>query len=231
MTDSCSDQGAPGSDGVGRAARYYKKDFWIAENLKFSKPWYRLEKSARIIRRLADGAECELLDIGCGPAALRRLLPSNVHYHGLDIAIQQPAPCLIELDITENPIEFKGKSFDIVIAQGLFEYLGEFQSEKFAEISDLLNDDGKFITSYTNFGHRRYQAYWLSNNVRSIDNFKNDLRRHFNIDQVFPASHNWKHAQPNRALVKTVNLRMNANVPFISPKLAVEYFFVCSRPA
>ena len=30
----------------------YKKDFWSEENLKYSRPHYRLEKSARIINRL-----------------------------------------------------------------------------------------------------------------------------------------------------------------------------------
>lgn len=36
----------------------YKKDFWDAENLKYSQPHYRLEKSARIITgsRRAGGA-------------------------------------------------------------------------------------------------------------------------------------------------------------------------------
>lgn len=229
MNNSASNQGVRESDDFGRVTRYYKKDFWITENLKFNEPWYRLEKSASIIRKLADGAERELLDIGCGPATLERLLPPNVHYYGLDIAIQQPAPNLIELDITENSIGFEGKTFDIIIAQGLFEYLGEFQSQKFAEISGLLNDGGKFITSYTNFGHRKPQVYRPFSNVRSIGDFKNDLRRHFDVNRALPASHNWKHAQPNRAFVKAINLRMNANVPFISRKLAVEYFFVCSK--
>jgi SAM-dependent methyltransferase len=229
MNYSASNHGVPESDNPDRVTRYYKKDFWITENLKFNEPWYRLYKSASIIRKLAGGAERDLLDIGCGPATLKRLLPPNVHYYGLDIAIQQPAPNLIELDITENPIGFKGKTFDIIVAQGLFEYLGKLQSQKFVEISGLLSNGGKFITSYTNFGHRRHLVYRPFSNVRSIDDFGDDLRRHFNVNRVLPASHNWKHAQPNRAFIKAVNLRMNMNVPFISRKLAVEYFFVCSR--
>ena len=35
----------------------YKKDFWSKENLKYSRPHYRLEKSARIVNRLARGKE------------------------------------------------------------------------------------------------------------------------------------------------------------------------------
>jgi hypothetical protein len=49
-------------------ARYYKKDFWSKESLTYSQPHYRLEKSARLINRLARGRECTLLDVA---AALR----------------------------------------------------------------------------------------------------------------------------------------------------------------
>jgi hypothetical protein len=33
----------------------HKRDFWSKENLKYSRPHYRLEKSARIINRLTRG--------------------------------------------------------------------------------------------------------------------------------------------------------------------------------
>ena len=90
----------------------YKKDFWGAENLKYSRPHYRLEKSARIINRLAQGKECLLLDVGCGPAALMPLLRPNIQYYGIDIAIHDPRPDLVEADFLETPIRFEGKRFD-----------------------------------------------------------------------------------------------------------------------
>jgi SAM-dependent methyltransferase len=216
------------ADSAGGPVRYYSKDFWSKENLKFSEPWYRIEKSARMIRRLAQGRELSLLDIGCGPAALMGLLPPNIEYHGIDIAIQQPAPNLIESDILKDPIRFGDKRFDIVIAQGVFEYLGEFQSVKFSEIAGILNDDGIFIVSYTNFRHRKPVIYHAFSNVTSLEEFRSDLTRHFNVRRCFPFSHNWKHGQPARKLVKAVNMRVSASIPFISPVLAVEYFFICS---
>lgn len=209
-------------------APLHKKDFWSKENLKFSEPWYRIEKSARLITRLAGNRECSLLDVGCGPAALMRLLPPNVHYYGIDIAIQEPAPNLIESDILKNPIRFLDKRFDIIIAQGVFEYLGEFQSQKFAEIAEILNDDGIFIVSYTNFRHRKPVIYHAFSNVVSLDEFRGDLAQYFDIRRCFPFSHNWKHGQPARKLVKAINMHVSANIPLISPALAVEYFFVCS---
>lgn len=45
-------------------------------------------------------------------------------------------------------------AFDIILAQGIFEYVGRFQPQKFAEIAQILNEDGKFIVSYVNFNHR-----------------------------------------------------------------------------
>jgi SAM-dependent methyltransferase len=228
MNDPGSDKDIVPEDGAGNTVQYYKKDFWRKENLKFSQPWYRLEKSARIINRIARGEECTLLDVGCGPATLMRLLPPNIQYHGIDIAIHDPAPNLIEADFLKTPIRFSDKRFDIIVAQGVFEYVGDFQSQKFAEIAHLLNENGTFIVSYTNFGHRNKQIYWPFSNIQSFDDFHKSLARYFNIERFFPASHNWKHAQPNRKLVKTVNMHIDLNIPFISPVLAVEYFFICS---
>src|SRR5215831_8032246 len=113
MSDPISSKGTIPESGVADASRYYKREFWSKENLKFSHPWYRMEKCARLIDRLAQGRECTLLDVGCGPAALMQLLPSNVEYYGIDIAIQDPAPNLIEADILEAPIKFDDKRFDI----------------------------------------------------------------------------------------------------------------------
>lgn len=226
MNDQAS--GAVRRDNIGNARRYYKRDFWSTENLKFSEPWYRLEKSARIIARLAAGEERSLLDIGCGPATMMRMMPPNVSYHGIDIAIHNPAPNLIEADLLAAPISFRGQHFNIVMAQGVFEYMGNFQSQKFAEIADLLNENGKFIVSYTNFGHHKKRIYEPFSNIQPMGDFRADLSRFFIIEECFPASHNWTHSQPNRKLVKAINMHLNANIPLISPVLAVEYFFICS---
>jgi len=206
----------------------YGKDFWSEENLNFSRPWYRLEKSARIINRLSRGRECNLLDIGCGPATLMRLLRPNIRYYGIDIAIHDPAPNLIEADITKTPIRFHEKKFDIIIGHGIFEYLGDCQSQKFAEIAQLINENGIFIVSYWNFGHRKRGMYAPFSNVQTFDDFRTDLGRYFHIDRFFPASHNWAHSEPSRKLIKTANMHININIPIISPILAVEYFFICS---
>jgi SAM-dependent methyltransferase len=209
-------------------AEQYKREFWGTANLSFNEPWYRLVKAAKIISRLSGGAERSLLDVGCGPAALMRVLPSNISYFGIDIAIHEPAPNLVEADLAKSPIDFNGKRFDLVSALGVFEYIGDAQSRKFAEIARILVDDGKFVVTYTNFGHRRPRIYEAFSNVQPLDAFRADLERYFKVDQAFPASHNWKHAQPNRNLVKKANMWLNSNIPLVSQRLAVDYFFICT---
>jgi SAM-dependent methyltransferase len=208
-----------------------RQDFWRKENLNFSKPHYRLEKARRIIEKVARGRECTLLDIGCGPATLMRMLPPNVHYYGIDIAIQQPAPNLLEADIVRTPIRFNDLRFDIVHAQGIFEYVGEVQSQKFAEIADLLKADGVFIASYWNFSHRDPQRYSAHSNIQTIAEFRADLSSHFTVDRFFPASHNLHQHWPGRKLSQAISMRVNVNLPVISPRLAVEYFACCSPRA
>jgi SAM-dependent methyltransferase len=226
MNDSAVGKGAVSQDNTGNTL--HKKDFWSTENLKYDRPHYRLEKSARIINRLARDNECTLLDVGCGPAALMPLLRPDIQYYGIDIAVHNPAPNLIEADLLETPIRFGDKRFDIILAQGFFEYTGKFQAQKFAEIAGLLNDGGIFIVTYVNFSHRNRRIYWPYSNVQSLDDFRQSLAQHFRIHRSFPTSHNWNHSEPNRELLKAANMNLNINVPFISRLLAVEYFFICS---
>ena len=213
---------------TGGTAQYYQRDFWSTENLKFSKPHYRMDKAARIIKKVAAGQERELLDIGCGPAALRHLLPPEIHYHGIDMAIQVPASDLIEADIVSKPIRFGDKTFDIILAQGVFEYVPEVQVQKFGEIAEILRPSGTFIVTYWNYAHRNTVVYHAHSNVQPIEDFRRDLERHFTVERFFPASHNWYHGSPSMALNKAINMRINMRIPRISPLLAVEYFFICS---
>jgi hypothetical protein len=118
--------------------------------------------------------------------------------------------------------------FDVITAQGIFEYVGNLQSQKFAEIAHLLNGNGTFIVSYVNFSHRKRAVYWPYSNVQSPGDFRRSLARHFEIRKIIPTSYNWNHSEPNRKLIRTVNMYMNINIPLISPILAVEYFFICS---
>lgn len=224
---------AMNKNGPEREVRYYKKDFWREENQKFDRIHFRLDKAARIVDKITQGRDCELLDVGCGPAALEQVLPKNIHYYGIDIAIQKPADNLLEADFLEAPVKFGDKKFDIVLAQGVFEYMGEHQAQKFEEISRLLNAGGTFITSYVNFAHRNKEVYGPYSNVQTISSFRAGLSRDFIIRRSFPTSHNWSHSEPNRGLVRAANIHLNANIPFVSHFLAVEYFFICSarRPA
>lgn len=210
---------------------YHKRDFWIEENLKYAQPHFRLAKAARIINRISQGRERDLLDVGCGPATLERLLNKGIHYYGIDIAIHSPAPNLIQTDFVESPIEFGGKRFDIIVAQGVFEYIGRVQAQKFREIAQLLNEDGKFLVSYVNFNHRKRNTYWLYNNVQSLTDFRNSLEQFFWIDRFFPTSQRWHHDEPKRRFTQDIQMRLNINVPFITRRLAVEYFFICSPRA
>ena len=210
------------------AVRYYAKDFWNDENLKYVEPHFRMLQCARIITRLAEGRTPSLLDIGCGPATLRRLIPTTVGYHGIDIAIHERDPNLREADIVKSPITFGGQKFDIVVAQGFFEYVGDYESQKFDEIAQLLAPGATFIVSYVNFAHRKRDVYEPYSNVRPIEDFRRDLTRNFTIRQFVPTSHNWSHKEPSRRLVRAANMRLKLNVPYLTPRFAVQYLFVCS---
>ena len=211
------------------AAKYYKKDYWQESNLAFTKPHFRLEKCAQIINTRAKNRECRLLDIGCGPATLTELLHSNIHYYGIDIAIHRNGNNFIESDIVQNTIDFNGMHFDFVVASGLFEYLGDFQCRKFAEINKILNDDGEFILTYSNIKHRRFRPEQPWNNVQTISEFGRDLADYFLVKRFFASSHNRFFYAPQNPWMKKIQMKINTYLPILSPWLAVEYFFICSR--
>ncbi|MBZ5676619.1 MAG: methyltransferase domain-containing protein [Acidobacteriia bacterium] len=207
---------------------YHKRDLWAKENLNYAQPHFRLEKAARLINEIARGKQCDLLDVGCGPATLKRLLAGNIDYHGIDIAIHDPGPNVIQTDFVETPISFRDKRFDIIIAQGVFEYIGTVQDQKFSEIARLLKNDGTFILSYVNFNHIRRKIYELYNNVQSFDEFHKSLRRFFRVDRVLPTSHHWHHEEPFTERTKNLQMRINLTIPLFSRRFAIEYFFICS---
>jgi len=229
MSDTASDDRIVRQEHVTGGAPYYKKDFWSKENLKYLPAHYRMRKAARLINRLAGGRECTLLDVGCGPATLGTLLTPRIAYFGIDIAIRDPAPNLREVDFLETPIGFADRQFDFVVAQGVFEYVGEHQERKFAEVAELLADGGLFIASYVNFDHRARDIYWPYSNVQSLNDFRTSLATHFSVRKCVPTSHNWGHSEPRRKLISVPNMYLNVNLPIISRILAVEYFFICSR--
>lgn len=211
-----------------KTSTFKNKHYWLEENLRFCEPHFRLEKVARIANAIARRSHIDLLDIGCGTATLARLLQKNIAYFGIDIAIHDPAPNLLELDITQNEIKFVGRSFDIVVMQGVLEYLGDLQRQKFAEIQHILRIGGKLIVTYVNFGHRAFCDNSGYNNIQSIEDLKEDLQSFFDVERSFPTSHNWHRSETEREWLKRIQLPLEANIPLLSRSLAVEYIFVCS---
>lgn len=205
-----------------------KRDFWSRENLKYVEPHFRLYKIANVLTKLSKGKNCDLLDIGCGPAALAKLLPNSINYFGMDIAIQSPSSNLIELDIINNKIMFGDRSFDFVIASGLFEYLGNHQREKFSEIHNITKQDGYFIMSYVNFDHINKRIWPRYSNVQSVNEMKRDINSFFYIKKIFPTFHYWVGAEPSRKIIQNIQSDLYFNLPVLSSLFADEFVYICT---
>lgn len=207
----------------------FGREHWIKRHDFYKTRYFRLEKCAKIVNSISEKPNCHLLDVGCGPATLSKLLDSNINYYGMDLVIQEPAPNLIEIDITKNEIKYKDKQFDIIVAAGLFEYMGDLQNSKLSEIELLLKKNGKFITTYTNFSHVHKVILPSYNNIKSIDDFRKDLSSFFVVEKYFPSSHNWHPWEPQRRILNKFQMHLNAKIPIFSSLFAVNYFFICSR--
>lgn len=210
------------------AAEFHDKAWWNEESQKYYQLHYRLVKCARIVNQLVGGMDCDLLDIGCGPATLSKLLKPTIHYYGIDLVIHDPSPNLLEIDLVNNGISFQEKSFDFIVAQGFFEYIGANQHKKFTEIKNILKPGGKFVASYVNFSHFHKQIYPMYNNVMQLDDFIKDIKSVFKVEKCFPSSYNWMGTEPKRTWLKRIQLPIFFNIPFFCRQLGVQYFFICS---
>jgi SAM-dependent methyltransferase len=220
----------PTEDFMPQAVENFRdRDYWIEENKLYIEPSFRLKKCARTIQAMAAGRPVTLLDVGCGPAALRPLLPPNVTYHGIDIAIHDNVPWLRERNIADETIAWDNQRFDFVCAMGFFEYMGHQQQRKFEEIREILKDDGRFMMSYINFNHMRHKVWPNYNNVKPVSEMKKGIEQVFTVDKVFPASHNWRPKQPGKRHLTGLQMHINFAIPVVTPMMAVEYFFLCSK--
>jgi SAM-dependent methyltransferase len=180
---------------------------------------------------LAKGRDCDLLDVGCGPATLGKLLNNNIHYYGMDIAIHNPSPNLLEMDISQNVIRFGDKTFDLIMAGGFFEYMGGLQRIKLSEIQRILKKDGKFVVTFLNFSHLndRLCDNSIYNNIQGVQDFERDLEMFFKVDRWFTSSLNWHRSEPRRKFLRKLEMPLAMNIPILSSKLAVDYIFICSQ--
>jgi cyclopropane fatty-acyl-phospholipid synthase-like methyltransferase len=135
------------------------------------------------------------------------------------------------MDFLDQSISFRGQSFDLIVAQGVFEYVGRFQSRKLKEIRDLLRDGGTFVVTYTNYAHRQKTHYWAHNNIQQPAEFRRELEQFFRVEKCFPSAHHWKQIHPSRRLMRALQARLDVTIPVISTLFAVDYLYVCSpRP-
>jgi len=208
--------------------KFYQRDYWIKENLRYTHVYFRTVKLASIINAMSRGEQCDLLDVGCGPETLSSLLNKNINYFGIDIAIQNPKQHLREVDITCNPIHFKGQIFDFVVAAGLFEYMGGHSEEKYLEIRSLLKPSGKFIVTYMNMAHCTKPSYPSWNNITTINKFKTDLSKYYYIQDYFPSYYSTKSGDLQNVLMRKLQLHFNLDLPLLGKKYGVNYIFICS---
>src|ERR1044071_6962391 len=112
-----------------------------------------------------------------------RLLRPGISYFGIDIAIHDPAPNLLETDILDAPIGFAGRRFDIVTALGVFEYVGARQTEKFGEIAALLSERGRCVVTSTTRPPRAGRFLGPYSRAPRCGESRRTLPRHFTIDR------------------------------------------------
>lgn len=135
-----------------------RREYWNRRTSHFSRPHARLRLIRDLIEALPEPVST-LLDVGCGGAALQRLLPGHIEYFGVDIAsevitAQRDTSHFEVADLEEGQDCFAGRQFDVVVCSGVFEYIQ--RRDRFLEfVRSKTAARGHLILSFTNRHHYR----------------------------------------------------------------------------
>jgi len=119
-------------------------------------------RKAAALARIAPGSGAAVLDIGCRDGGLRRFLPVDITYQGIDIAPEFAGPGILIQDLS-NGIPFADASFDYAFCIDVLEHLPN-PFLMMGEMHRVLRPAGHCIVSVPNPYHVK-EIIW---NVLSI---------------------------------------------------------------
>ncbi len=133
---------APGSDAL--RTFYRERSGWRSGGEERMR-----QRKAAALARVPAGAA--VLEIGCRDGGLRRFLPPDVRYQGMDIAPEFAAGDILIRDVSEG-IPFPDASFDHVFCIEVLEHVPN-PFGAIAEIRRVLKNDGVLVLSVPNPYH------------------------------------------------------------------------------
>jgi SAM-dependent methyltransferase len=168
------------------ARRTVHQTYWNARTRDFTQPHARLQLIRRLIDGLPRGVRT-ILDVGCGGAALKDLLPGTLEYFGVDIAnsvinAQRDPEHFQVVDLECVHQFFGGRTFDLVVCSGICEYISNWN--RFMRLLRRSCPVGGFlILTFTN--HEHYSESILRKrlpdphvNFMSIPQMRASLQKH-----------------------------------------------------
>jgi SAM-dependent methyltransferase len=133
---------APGSDEL--KAYYRERSGWRSGGEERMR-----QRKAAALARVPAGAA--VLEIGCRDGGLRRYLPADIRYQGMDIAPEFAASDILIRDVSDG-LPFPDASFDHVFCIEVLEHVPNPYGA-LAEIRRVLTGDGVLVLSVPNPYH------------------------------------------------------------------------------
>jgi SAM-dependent methyltransferase len=204
-----------------------RAQYWNTRTRDFTQPHVRL----RLIRHLIDGLPPRIrniLDVGCGGAALRPLLPGRLEYFGVDIAAdvinaQQDREHFQVADLETANQLFGGRTFDLVVCSGVCEYISNWN--RFMRLLQRSSAaDGFLILTFTNRQH--YSE--LIQHKRSPDPHVNFI----SIQEMIASLRQHRFHLLRYSSISVRGRRLPVLGRFLAPPLNLfnrQYLFVCIR--
>lgn len=144
------------------------REYWNGRSPEFADVHPRLRLIGRLVAALSDVRD--VLDVGCGPAVMRTVLPPQLEYFGVDIApsvieaLGDPAHFAVA-DLDASPRPFGERRFDLLLCSGVFEYVNDVRGFM-AMLDAKAVPGGHLILSFTNHQHRKDGMRWVRGTYR-----------------------------------------------------------------
>jgi len=131
---------------------------------------------ANVVRLV--GTRKHVLEIGCGPGSITKVLATEGHciVTGMELdpsAIEKVAPFCesilqVDLNAKDWPTQLGGKQFDVVLAADVLEHLYN-PWQTLEQMATLVNEDGYIVISLPHIGHAAVIACMMNGNFEYRD--------------------------------------------------------------
>jgi len=103
----------------------------------------------RLVASFFPNRQGQLLDVGCHKGGLRKFLPPEIEYFGVDMIAENPHGAVVRVNLNKPVLPFEDASFDALVCTAVLEHVF-YPLELLREMARVLKEEGRALVSVPN---------------------------------------------------------------------------------